>query len=433
MQKNLSRKFNLGVLFYLIISIIIFVHTVYKHVFIWGGDKFDYYFQYYLLSFFLFIFTIIYFFLKKKIKIYLNVIVFSIIFSAYLVEIYLSNFNYKYTFGHLNEIIKIYNDNIKNKKVSIVTSPRSLYKNYNSEILPLGGVANVKTIFCNENGYMAHYQSDRYGFNNPDFVWDDKKISYLILGDSFAHGACVNRPNDIASVLRTKLNKKAINLGFAGNGPLTSLAAYREYGKNNDFENVLLFYYEGNDLINLGVELRHEVLSKYYNDKSFSQSLKDKQNKINSLGSNNINIILKYIENKKNRKIIDIIKLNSLRNLIQIKKINYKDYYSKEQNINFNELEQILLDFKLETFQNESNFILIYLPSSETFIKKNDNRKNYERLVKIVNKHEINFIDFRNLFIQKKPLEYFSKKNGNFGHYNISGYEFIARKILNEN
>ena len=39
---------------------------------------------------------------------------------------------------------------------------------------------------------MGTYDSDRYGFNNPDQVWDLSKENknLVILGDSFAHGSC---------------------------------------------------------------------------------------------------------------------------------------------------------------------------------------------------------------------------------------------------
>ena len=46
---------------------------------------------------------------------------------------------------------------------------------------------------------MSIDKTDRFGFNNPDNEWD-KKIDYLIIGDSLAQGACVNRPNDITSI-----------------------------------------------------------------------------------------------------------------------------------------------------------------------------------------------------------------------------------------
>jgi hypothetical protein len=72
----------------------------------------------------------------------------------------------------------------------------------------LGGISYAETIHCNENGYYSIYQSDRYGFNNPDTEWDSEEIEYLLVGDSFTHGRCVNRPNDIASVLRQYSKKK---------------------------------------------------------------------------------------------------------------------------------------------------------------------------------------------------------------------------------
>ena len=61
-----------------------------------------------------------------------------------------------------------------------------------NDLIPLSGISNIKTIDCNENGYFSFYNSDRYGFNNNDSVWDEKTIEYLLIGDSFTQGACVN-------------------------------------------------------------------------------------------------------------------------------------------------------------------------------------------------------------------------------------------------
>ena len=128
-----------------------------------------------------------------------------------------------------------------------------LVKNYSNVLLPLSGLSNLETILCNENGYYSIYQSDRYGFNNPDNEWDKKEIEYLLVGDSFTHGACVNRPSDIGSVLRNLSDKSVLNLGMSSNGPLIEYATLREYlGKN--IKKVLWIYYEGNDLRNLELE-----------------------------------------------------------------------------------------------------------------------------------------------------------------------------------
>ena len=63
----------------------------------------------------------------------------------------------------------------------------------------------------------------------PDNQWDEREIEYLLVGDSFALGQCVNRPNDISSVLRTLSNKSVLNLAYDGNGPLIEYATLREY------------------------------------------------------------------------------------------------------------------------------------------------------------------------------------------------------------
>ena len=55
-------------------------------------------------------------------------------------------------------------------------------------------------------------------------------------------GNCVNKPEDITSILKDK-NFSAINLGYAGNGPLLKYATLKEYFPKNT-KNVLWFFYE---------------------------------------------------------------------------------------------------------------------------------------------------------------------------------------------
>tara|TARA_A100001015_G_scaffold276798_1_gene335379 strand:- start:305 stop:970 length:666 start_codon:yes stop_codon:yes gene_type:complete len=57
----------------------------------------------------------------------------------------------------------------------------------------LGGISNVNTVVCNESGEYQIYKSDRYGFNNPNEVYDNDKIQIGIVGDSFMQGNCVER------------------------------------------------------------------------------------------------------------------------------------------------------------------------------------------------------------------------------------------------
>ena len=152
----------------------------------------------------------------------------------------------------------------------------SIYLNKNYPIYPLSGISNSETIYCKENGYFSIYQSDRYGFNNPDEEWDKKEIEYLLVGDSFTLGACVNRPNDIASVLRTLSNKHVLNLGYGSNGPLLEYAILREY-LNSNVKKVIWIYY-ANDLKDLNTRIKDKTLLNYINNLNFTQNLKLKQN-----------------------------------------------------------------------------------------------------------------------------------------------------------
>ena len=92
----------------------------------------------------------------------------------------------------------------------------------------MSGISNSKTINCNENGYFSVHKSDRYGFNNPDSEWDEENIEYLLVGDSFAYGACVNPPDDISNVLNF-IEQKNLKHTYGGNGPLIEYASLKNF------------------------------------------------------------------------------------------------------------------------------------------------------------------------------------------------------------
>ena len=257
----------------LTISILLLIYTFYKSEIVWNSLNRNYYNTYYLISLILICFSIITFFINDKKKEYLIISVISLIFSLYLFEGYL--IMQKEVFSKKRSIIKrfiknqddnqwdkrnrydVYRDLKKNNsKVTLSFHPSNLVnENHSTLPFPLSGLSNSDTINCNENGYYSIYQSDRYGFNNVDKQWDKNEIEYLLVGDSFVHGNCVNRPNDISSVLSSLSNKSVLNLGMSGNGPLIEYATLREYLGAN-VKKVLWIYFEGNDA---NEDLRKEI------------------------------------------------------------------------------------------------------------------------------------------------------------------------------
>ncbi len=431
---------------FLIFSLFLILYTFYKSEIVWSAEKRNYYLIYYIFSFSLLLFSIITFFLNKKIKEYLIIILISIFIGLYLFEAYLisqeiiskkqitkNKFKihqlYKKDTGkeydkrsklEIYEDLKQSNDNIK---IAILPN---YYLPKKNKIFPLSGISNAKTILCNENGYYAIYDSDRYGFNNPDKEWEQNEIEYLIVGDSFAHGMCVNRPNDIGSVLRKLSNKSVINIGYSGNGPLIEYATLREYLDTN-VKKVLWLYYERNDLSNLQSELKNEFLINYLNDLNFTQNLKSKQDQINKL-ANRLLILQKETKTKEDKfffKLIKFIKIYNLRILIfPQSKINPQ--------IPEKEFKKILKLVKELTLKNNSELYFVYLPSYVRYLNNNINNKEYELIKKMANELSIPFIDIHNevFEIEKDPLNLFPFRS--HGHYKPEGYRIVTESIFNK-
>ena len=383
----------------------------------------------------------------KNYKTYIAILLSSILLSLYLFEIYLtlnsnlpeinkakikenfekdSNQNYE-----ARSKYQFFKDlSVDNKNFTVTVAPIK-FNDPNKNIHFLSGTSNYQTIDCNENGYFSIYLSDQFGFNNPNDQWESDKIKYIILGDSFAHGACVNRPNDIASQLRILSHENVINLGYKANGPLSMLATLKEYMPKNT-KNVLWLYFEGNDLNDLESELNNEILIKYLSDINFSQNLKKKQKIIDLL---NKEIIFKSIEledriidqatrnAKLKNKLLKFIRLNETKKIFSLQTIRHKN-----NELPIKEFKNIIKNAKNYVENNNSILHFVYLPQFERYNNQVLN-SNYNQIKQIVEELNVNFIDIhKDVFLkQKDPLELFPFKM--WGHYNENGYKKVSKYI----
>tara|TARA_Y100000591_G_scaffold252923_1_gene224495 strand:+ start:1120 stop:2391 length:1272 start_codon:yes stop_codon:yes gene_type:complete len=401
-------------------SIILLVYICFRSDF-FSINKIYYYIFYLKLSFVLFIFSILTFFLSNKIKIYLYIFIFSFVFSAYSFEIFLLSKILKVNSNKEDRRSKVEffkEELLLDKDIKMYISPREY--NYNSEnIYSLGTISNSKNYVCNESGYYSSFFSDRYGFNNPDNIWDENDIEYLLIGDSFVLGSCVNKPNDFASILRNITNKNVLNLGLGGAGPLIEYAALKEYyfGK---VKYILWFYYEGNDLVNLKSELSNNILKNYLDDDKFSQNLKDKTIIIDKLHNKTLAENLKSNSNpNKFDLLFKIIRLYHLRQIIK----------PPLENTVSDEFIEILKKVKKFSQKNNIEFYFIYLPTYSRY-SLNFNQNSYNQMMLTLKNLDIKFIDLHAEVFQKelnpKSLFPFELK----GHYNIEGYLKSSKQIL---
>tara|TARA_B100000579_G_scaffold438031_1_gene471121 strand:- start:9990 stop:11333 length:1344 start_codon:yes stop_codon:yes gene_type:complete len=398
------------------------------------------------LIFLLFIASFLSLFINNHIDVYLTVISISLFFSIYLAEIYLAYKNYNYVETNPNILneknklnieydkrskFKIFND-LKKENLNVVMAVPPLSYLFSGNVskekslFPLSGISNSKTIHCNESGYYSIYKSDRYGFNNPDDVWDEQKINLIIIGDSFVHGACVNRPNDLSSSLRTNYKLNVINLGYSSNGPLIEYATLREYYSTN-IEKVVWVFFEGNDILDLKFEKENLILSNYLNDTNFTQELKYKQEKINTLNQ-------QVIFNEKKYYFKKLIKLGNLKEIF----INLNNVKKKQITYNKNIKDKDILEFveviyKAKKFSNENNldFYFVYLPDANRILDTNYDDKIYNNVKNELNKLGIKFIDLKKTMFGNNDnyLDYFPFKQ--IGHFNELGYYRMSKEIYN--
>lgn len=394
---------------------------------------------YFCIPIIFFIFSIVTLFLSKK-KLFLTTyLMIIILLISYSTETFLRFVIYK----DINKLRKTYFeknnfdtrtkfeilDEINKKKLdkTISVPPQNFLSKDNKNILPLSGISNKMTIFCNESGYFNSYFSDRYGFNNNDKIYDEDEIFSIFIGDSFTQGECVNSQNNLTSNLQSKnffKEKNILNLGYGGNGPLLSYATLREYfNKNKNIKYVFWLYYEPNDLIELSREVNDNILKKYLKNFSFSQNLILKQKKIDFIINKKIqNEIVQFNQNKiKNKnKFESFISLDSIRKYF----FELTNRSIKKNNEIIDLFSIVVKNFK--NFSNKENFepIFIYLPGKEF----NEGSIYYKDIISLLNREKIKLIDLSSSNFYKKN-DFYPKYGG---HFNEEGYDELSTKIHNK-
>ena len=298
---------------------------------------------------------------------------------------------------------------------------------------------------CNEYDDDVIYYSDRYGFNNNDENWDEKKLDIIFLGDSFMHGHCVFNEDNISNQVKKITGKSYLNLAINGNGPLIELATLKEYGNLNKPNYIIWQFYEGNDLEELKYERKSLFLNKYIN-KGFTQNLHLKQNLIDDQLLNKIfpDELNKLKELKKKRKLDEFkkfLKLTTLRIIISkqfLKNIEItksSKFTTPEPIDNFDQIKyfkEIILEAKRYT-EDELNaeFIFLYIPSfyRYEYLKNNQNIYNSKEIISFLKDNNIKYLNTHDQIFSKleDPLTLYPTRS--FGHLGKEAYKLIAKNL----
>lgn len=443
--------------FFILITILILIYVFFKSEIIFDGLKRSYYFKYYIFSFLLFSFSIFFITLSKKLK---NIFIFIFKFSLVIVftaELFFTlkfwnNYHYITYEKYIKEYEKINNKTydrrlindiyFDEKKINpnlAISIGSTLYKKDSKiDLFPLGGVSNAVTIGCNLNGYWSLYKSDRYGFNNPDLVWETNGPDVFLFGNHEVHSNCLNRPFDIASLLRAKnLNDlNFINLGINSNGPITNYATLKEYSRKKVPKHIFWFFDEDTELDWIISDLKNIFLKNYFYNTNFNQDLINKQKNIDELIKNKIKLKLK-IENEKEKKAKSINK----EKIIKFLKLTFVRTYSIEKFFTlsknntvknemvpkeFKELTALLIDF---SSKNNIKPHFVFMPTYKRYFKKHNFKNDLsDEIIKIAKDKGFDVI---NLIIDfddyEDPKKLFAIKY--YNGYSKDGNILIANKI----
>ncbi|GJL54504.1 MAG: hypothetical protein NPIRA02_16360 [Nitrospirales bacterium] len=309
------------------------------------------------------------------------------------------------------------------------------------EILPLNGIGGLRTIVgCNERGNWWTYPGDRFGYNNPDELWDSQHIQIVLVGDSFTHGSCVENDQNVPAVLRTRY-PKTINLGWGGTGPLVYLATIREYAALVKPDVVLFMFFEGNDLIGMNKFKENPVLLRYL-DGNFKQDLLSHRAELDRRTSDLVTEKRKTEETKGDKEtdsyflddIDSLFVLRNTRHLLNLRrtKIPTGTLSTKAFIPDYDLFERILAVAKKDVASWGGKLYLVHLPfrplQGDTYL--NDVRSHVQ---KVTARLSIPVIDIVSHMAAESGLsrsaeqQYFDNR---FSHYSEEGYRLVAEAVL---
>lgn len=317
------------------------------------------------------------------------------------------------------------------------------------KLVPLSGTSNSTTVYCNENGYTTQYESDRYGFNNPDTVWESQPLDIILIGDSFAQGACVRPEDDLAGNFRQS-GLSILNLGMGGHGPLLELATLVEYANLTESKTLIWLYCECNDLYFLQLEDNYLYLASYM-EEGFTVNLHEKQPILDSAWARQIEkASIEFNDNvEPESELSDYFTLSNIQLLFETmsaaKSAKLKRHEVWVKNMDKSKLvedlmthlyydsraslplfEQVISRAKNEVEKSGKDFYFVYLPSYDRYHYSLETLQS--EVLEIVGRQGIEIINFAEYMDSlDDPLSLFPSRNR--GHFSPEGYRQLANYI----
>ncbi len=306
--------------------------------------------------------------------------------------------------------------------------------------MPLGGVSNTLTVYCNETGEHITYVSDEYGFRNPPGL-QDARADVALIGDSFTQGSCVHDDATIAGVVR-KAVPATLNLGSNGNGPLMELATIKEYLSDPAPQTVFWMFYEGNDLDNLDKAKQATELLAYL-EPGYSQGIRSRQPEVDARWHDYVEALRQEAVAQREvaqlqagiappgldwgeRGVKPLLLLRRLRDLVAAAMSPHTGIQHPD---NWDLLTQVMTEAKREVGSWGGELVVVYLPTWSRFGEQEAEQAPRTRLLEFFDGLGLPTIDATETFAaQEDPLVLWPFRQP--GHYTPEGYRLVADLLL---
>ena len=312
---------------------------------------------------------------------------------------------------------------------------RSVIRIDGVEILPLGGLPDSLTVWCNESGSYTVYTSDAHGFHNPPHVWRARTTQIAVVGNSFAMGACVPIGKGFVDRIRS-VHPATLNLAMGHDGPLLELATLKEYLGGVRPRVVLWVYEEGNDFPFLHDEKRSPLLMRYL-DGSWRQDLPSRRpeiaNAVRDHGERELRLKLRKLQNAAAghdlRTFMHSVKLRRVRNSLDLHVWKGRTIDTVET-ADLELLRDILAAARDATTGWGGSLVFVYLPARERYAgDPSPSGKARDLVLEMVARLKIPIVDAHAVFeAHRDPLSLFPFRR--FAHYTEEGHDLIARQVL---
>lgn len=147
------------------------------------------------------------------------------------------------------------------------------------EFYPLSHASGAHVVECNESGDYLIYETDEFGFNNPNSDLRTADVDVAVVGESHVLGHCVRVGRGFVDMMRAHTVRVA-NLGLANTHALSQLGTFREYVEPLQPPVVLWVVNPG--LTVLKDEQSNPLLQRYL-EPSFSQNLLARQPEVDRI------------------------------------------------------------------------------------------------------------------------------------------------------